>query len=602
MRRTSHSLQRAIERERLLKLKRRRPMMITAMIAGACFVLLFGALSASINTKPVMPPSVAREHMERWLIEDARRVAGEVRLKHIRALEPFYLARDYQPVWLDNYELTPAARELIQALKETSADDWQRYDYALHVLLREVHQLSNTPERATAIDVLLTDAWMTYTKQVLNQQLVPDTNENDHPVRRVSSSDSDPRITDESVLNLLNDALQQRELPVLMEELVPQHRGYMALRKELNRYLELANRGDWQPLPVPLELQPGDRHPAVPVLRNMLVQYGDLESSAFQWLIDSRSETGSDASTPADEELLFDEPLSRALMHFQQRYGLEPSGRVDAETLSWLNLTPYQVAQKIALNMKRWRHLPADLGQRHVMVNMADYKLQYVEDGDVELEMKVIIGKLSRRTPVMTHRISQMELAPTWVVPYRIATQYLLPKFRRKPEYIRDKGFQIVERVDGQDQFVNPDDIDWHQVSRRNFPYRIIQKAGGANALGSVKFLFPNPQSIYLHDTSQPELFSLDGRALSSGCVRVEKPMELAEVLLKGQLGWSRQRVEETIAQNRTTRLRLSNPVPVHLMYWTAWVNQDGQLQIRDDVYRRDIIAGIATGPRDISF
>jgi len=233
---------------------------------------------------------------------------------------------------------------------------------------------------------------------------------------------------------------------------------------------------------------------------------------------------------------------------------------------------------------------------------MADFKLQYVEDDDVELEMKVIIGKLSRRTPVMTHQISQMELAPTWVVPYRIATQYLLPKFRRKPEYIRQKGFQIVERVNGEDQFVNPDDIDWHQISRKNFPYRIIQKAGGDNALGSVKFLFPNPQSIYLHDTSQPELFRLEGRALSSGCVRVEKPMELAEVLLKGELGWSRKRVEDTIAQNRTTRLRLSNPVPVHLMYWTAWVDQHGQLQVRDDVYRRDIVAGIATGPRSISF
>ncbi|WP_221793107.1 L,D-transpeptidase family protein [Oceanobacter mangrovi] len=575
--------------------------MTAALIGGVCVVLLFAALLASSYTKPVMPPAVAREHMERWLIEDARRVAGDVSLKHIRSLEPFYLQRDYQPLWMHNYELTPAAKELMQALKETSADDWQRYDYALSALSREVAQLGNLPEQATAIEVLLTDAFLTYARQVLNHQLLPDTNENDHPVVKVAATDPAPLITDESILALLDNALQQHQLNDLMAELVPRQPGYLAMRKELNHYLELANRGDWQPLPNDLSLQPGDHHAAVPRLRQMLAQYGDLPESAFKWLF--KSDNPQAQPQPDNKQAqVFDDQLAEGLKNFQRRYGLKPSGVVDAETLSWLNLTPYQVAQKIALNMKRWRHLPGDLGKRYVMVNMADYKLEYVDDGDVELEMKVIIGKLSRRTPVMTHKISQIELAPTWVVPYRIATQYLLPKFRRKPGYAREHGFQIVERVDGEDRFINPDEIDWKQVSSRNFPYRIIQRSGDDNALGSVKFLFPNPQSIYLHDTSQPQLFALDKRALSSGCVRVEKPMELAEVLLKGQLGWSRARVEETIAQNRTTRLSLSNPVPVYLMYWTAWVDHSGKLQIRDDIYRRDSVAGIATGPRDLSF
>ena len=151
----------------------------------------------------------------------------------------------------------------------------------------------------------------------------------------------------------------------------------------------------------------------------------------------------------------------------------------------------------------------------------------------------------------------------------------------------------MIGRVDGVDQFISPHAINWNKVTARNFPYRLVQKAGDDNALGSIKFLFPNDKDIYLHDTSQPQLFNLDNRALSSGCVRVEKPRLLAEKLLRGQQGWNRHNIDAAIDQNRTTRIRLQDDVPVYLMYWTAWVDQDGNLQVRDDIYNRDLIAGL---------
>lgn len=575
----------------------------TGWIAITCLVLLFVVLAASINTKPYMPPKVAQKYMEHWLIESARRVAGEVRLKHVRSIEPFYLRREYQPVWMDSYELTKAGQELMQVLRETAADDWRHYGYELATLERETIRLSNIPKQATAVEVLLTDAFVTYAKQALNAELLPDTGEGDHPVRKVSLSSAVPnpgaQISEDQILDLLNQAIQEDRLDQLVDQLTPSHPGYLKLRGELNRYLDIANSGRWYPLPDDLALQTNDRHRLVPHLRWMLSEYGDLSKSALSWFFKA-DEKRTQAPAEHDNydlnqaEFLFDAPLAEALKKFQQRHNINASGTLDDQTRQHLNAPPYQVAQRIALNMKRWRHLPQELGQRHVMVNMADYRLRLMNGGSSELDMKVIIGNLKRRTPVMSHQISLLELAPTWSVPRRIAVTSLLPKLKRNPNYLNEKGYQVIQHVNGVDKFVDPKTINWKKLSARYFPYRLIQKAGKDNALGTIKFLFPNDQDIYLHDTSQRQLFSLDKRALSSGCVRVEKPRLLAEKLLRGQQGWHRSNIDSAIDQNRTTRIRLQDKVPVYLMYWTTWVDDDGNLQVRDDVYKRDLIAGLA--------
>ncbi len=583
-----------------LSQKPQRVIALTGLIGLVCLVLLFAALAASINTKPYMPPKVAQKYMEEWLIESARRVAGEVRLKHVQAIEPFYLRRDYQPVWMDSYELTDAAKDLLQVLRETAADDWRQYGYELPTLERETSRLSNLPKQATAVEVLLTDAFITYAEQALNAELLPDTGEGDHAIRKVAATQStglSERISEDQIVNLLAESIRRNELDSLVEKLTPSHPGYLKLRKQLNRYLAISNSGRWYPLPDDLVLKAGDSHRLVPHLRWMLSQYGDLKKGALSWLFKEAEEhtlapsehATIDLSRP---EFLFDDTLAAALKSFQQRHKLSENGELDQATLAWLNVPPYQMAQKIALNMKRWRHLPRELGDRHVMVNMADYRLQLMNGGSAELDMKVIIGNLDRRTPVMSHKISTLELAPTWSVPRRIAVTSLLPKIRRNPGYLKSKGYQLITRVNGVDQFVNPYDVDWSKVSANYFPYRLVQKAGDDNALGTIKFLFPNNKDIYLHDTSQPQLFNLDKRALSSGCVRVEKPRLLAEKLLRGYQGWTRNNIDSAIDQNRTTRIRLQDEVPVYLMYWTTWVDDDGNLQVRDDVYNRDLIAG----------
>lgn len=572
--------------------------MLTGIIAIVCLLLLFVVLAASVHTKPFMPPKVAQEHMEQWLIESSRQVAGEVRLKHVRAIEPFYLHRDYQPIWMDSYELTDAGRQLLQILRETAADNWLNYGYSLATLERETLRLSNVPRQATSVEVLLTDAFVTYAQQVLNSQLLPDTNEADHQNMRKVSSSNQAIVTEQQIVDLLNDSLKRNDLGKLLEQLTPSHPGYVRLRKELNRYLNLANSGQWQSLPNDLRLSENDRHHYVPYLRWLLEQTNDIPKGAFQWLLKNKQDQGYATSVASEADLddsayVFDNALKQGIISFQKRHRLATTGEIDAATLTWLNVPPHQVAQKISLNMKRWRHLPSDLGQRYVMVNMADYKLELINNGSVELDMKVIIGNQQRRTPVMSQTISTLELAPTWSVPKRIALTSLIPKARRDPNYLERAGFQVIGKVDGVDQFISPQTIDWSRINDKYFPYRIVQKAGDNNALGSIKFLFPNDKDIYLHDTSQPGLFNLDDRALSSGCVRVEKPRLLADKLLRGQQGWTRPNIDSAIDQHRTTRIKLQDQVPVYLMYWTTWVDDQGKLQMRDDVYQRDLVAGL---------
>ncbi len=571
------------------------------MIAGFCALLLFAALAATINTKPYMPPKVAQKYMEYWLIDSARNVAGEVKLKHVRDIEPFYLRRDYQPIWMNSYELTVAGESLVQVLRETQADHWREYGYSLQALLREIRELSNRPKQATAVDVLLTDAFITYAQQALNQELLPDMGESDHPsYRKVSASlDMPEGVSSSEVVELLKQSLNEDRLEDLINQLTPTHSGYQALREQLIHYQKIVDQGKWYALPSDLRLEENERHRLVPHIRWLLSQYGDLKPGAFAWLFKDetllmeapRTSDQFDLSQPSFK---FDKSLVEGLKNYQQRFQLPLTGKIDDKTLAALNIPPYHMAQKIALNMKRWRHLPSSLGDRHIMVNMADFRLQYKEGDKTNLDMKVITGRPLRRTPVLSQTVSTIVLAPTWSVPRRIAVGDILPQIKRDPKYLDRKGFSLVKNVRGIDQYTSAKDVNWKKMSPRYFPYRLVQKAGQGNALGDVKFVLPNDKSIYLHDTNHPELFAREMRALSSGCIRVEKPKLLAEKLIAGQQGWNRRNIDSAISQNRTTHIRLQKPVPVYLMYWTTWVDDEGKLQIRDDVYQRDLIGSLA--------
>lgn len=276
------------------------------------------------------------------------------------------------------------------------------------------------------------------------------------------------------------------------------------------------------------------------------------------------------------------------MRRFQQRHGLQADGSVGEATLAALNVPVEERIRQIEANMERWRWLPRQLEPRYILVNMAGYELQVIEAEQTVLNMRVIVGRDYRQTPVFTSAMTSLVLNPHWYVPRSIFRDDILPRLRRDPEYLERLGMRLFSSLNGNGSEVDAAGVDWAAVDGNSFPYILRQGPGPHNALGRVKFLLPNRYGIFLHDTPDRALFSQPARAFSSGCIRLEDPIELARYVLADEERWSRAGLEAAVAQGRPLGLTLPEPIPVYLVYWTAWVDEAGVLQLRDDIYGRD--------------
>ena len=244
--------------------------------------------------------------------------------------------------------------------------------------------------------------------------------------------------------------------------------------------------------------------------------------------------------------------------------------------------------RKIIINMERWRWLPSSLGKSHVLVNQAAFTVQIHKNGKLVDTRRVIIGKPFHKTPMFSHKISSAEFNPTWTVPRSIAGNEILPKLRKNPNYLAGRNFNIHTSWDKDAPIMNPNSIDWNSVRAKNFPYRIVQQPGEKNALGYVKFLFPNKFKVYMHDTPSRKLFSQQNRAFSHGCIRVEKPLEFASILL----GMKSSKIDSLLKTGKTQRVKIRKGIPVHLTYFTVWFDAKGKVSFHKDIYKRDVLVG----------
>jgi murein L,D-transpeptidase YcbB/YkuD len=253
-----------------------------------------------------------------------------------------------------------------------------------------------------------------------------------------------------------------------------------------------------------------------------------------------------------------------------------------------MNVPVDERLRQMEVNLERWRWLPRSLGDPHVLVNIADFWLRVVEDGRPALQMRVVVGTQYRQTPIFSDEISYLVFNPYWHVPRRIAVEDKLPEFQRTPALVSRLGFEVLEGWGSDTKVVDPATVEWDQLSPSTFPYRLRQRPGPANALGRVKFMLPNPYNVYLHDTPARSLFDETERSFSSGCIRVEHPVDLALYLLKPNDGWTRERVEAAMGKATERSVVLRRKVPVHLLYWTAWMEDADTVHFRTDIYDRD--------------
>jgi L,D-transpeptidase YcbB len=461
-------------------------------------------------------------------------------------LSCFYERRSYAPAWIGEKGVRPDGDDLIAALADAPADGLDPERYRLADLRQRLTQARGNaaPGDLAEIDLRLTDAFLRLATDLrngaVNPQLIAPDCEIDIPEVDLSAS--------------LESALAAGRVRPVLAELAPAHAGYKALKAALAQTRGLAAHGGWPAVPDGPPLKPGDRGERVTALRARLEASGELTP-----------ETPPPA-TPAPRDN-FDAPLQAALVKFQDLHGLDPDGHVGKGTLAALNVTVEQRIRQIEVNLDRWRWLPHDLGERYIMVNIAGFTFDLVEGGHPALSMRVVAGKVTNRTPMFTGRMTNIVLNPYWNVPASIARKEVIPHMERDPGYLEREGLEVTGSGSG---------------------LEVRQKPGPKNALGRVKFLFPNRFDVYLHDTPARSLFSRTVRSFSHGCIRVEKPIELAEYLLKDDPAWTPKRIAAVIARGKEAWVNIPHPLPVHLVYWTAWVDDAGTLQLRDDIYGRD--------------
>ena len=357
---------------------------------------------------------------------------------------------------------------------------------------------------------------------------------------------------------ILQTALEKKEVRPALEGLLPEYPAYASLRETLQEYRAIAERDGWPPVPAGPTLHADERDPRVVALRARLIASGDLGTGEV-----------------ADPEIL-DGHVEQAVRRFQGRHGLVVDGEVGPATLAALNVPVEDRVRQIEINMERWRWLPDDLGRRYILVNTAAFFLEVVEEGESVLAMRVVAGKKARRTPVLSGEMTYLVLNPYWHIPHKLAVRDILPKIKKDPGYLDRQGIRVFENWEEFAPEIPRETIDWSSITEHNFFFKLRQDAGPANALGRVKFMFPNKFAVYLHDTPSRYMFKRNRRDFSSGCIRVEGPIDLAVYVLRGDPEWTREEVLSVIDSGESRIVWLPEPIPVHVLYWTAWVDRRG--------------------------
>lgn len=513
----------------------------------------------------------------------------------------FYELRGSLPAWTAAGGPRPEALELMTALAAAGGEGLPPETYGATALagrLDLLPLLGDGPlaaEERADLEVALTRAALLYATHLLRGRVEP---ASVNPAWYAT-----PRRAD--LAALLAEAVEEKRVGQALAGLAPPHAEYARLRAELTRYRGLAGSG-WPEVPDGPTLRAGDRAPwsRLRPLELRLAAEGYLPAVVPRL----RPAIGDPAAATEAEELVYDTPLRAAVTEFQRRHGLRGvagEGELDAETVRELNVPAAARVRQIELNLERWRWLPGDLGDLHLRVNLPAFGLTAFAGGRQELAMAVVIGRQGWGTPLFHGEVDQIVLNPEWNVPEAIATREILPEARRDPGYLAREGYEVLTGWEADALLVDPSTIDWRQVEPESFRYRFRQPPGPRNALGRVKFVFPNRHSIYLHDTPAREVFRRSVRAVSHGCIRVEKARELALWALRREGGWDGDRLEAAIASGETRWLRLARPLPVFLLYWTAFPPDEpdaGPLHFRADLYGVDraladaLAAGAGTG------
>ena len=510
--------------------------------------------------------SFAQENLTSLIIQDridqilttGQLDIGYANVASKQILPKLYERNNFQLIWKNPQNVT----DLLNELGNIEEDGLNPEDYHLSTLLvQKLHlEQSDSPEPSLMADydILLTDslirlAYHLHFGKVEPESLHPDWN----MTRKIN--DTDP-------VENIEKTLRSAQLADALKKSRPQLKSYSLMRAALKKYREIQEAGGWEAVPEGPTLKVGMTDERIPKLRKRLAVTGHFEGT----------------NTKSDH---FDEDLEKAVVGFQKSYRLVADGAVGKNTYKTLNVPVKRKIGQIRVNLERFRWISRNIPEEFIVVDIAGFRVYHYRNFNIKWTSKVQVGKAFRKTPVFNSQIKYLVFNPTWTVPPTILREDIIPKIKKNPEYLQKMKISVIDR---KGRIVDPSLVDWSKYSSKNVPYTFRQEPGTHNALGRIKFIFPNKHFIYLHDTPSRSLYARKDRAFSSGCIRVEKDIELAEILLNDPEKWNQQNIQNLMDTLETKRVNLPKPMPISLLYWTVRFDEKGKIIFKKDVYDRD--------------
>ena len=514
-----------------------------------------------LSPMSVVAENSVSDHIKQHMLQ--LKQSGELELEGVQiasrqVVPKLYERRDYSPVWSNTNSVQQLFDQIHLAYDEGLNPDDYHLD-KLKSLQLQLEQAPGEPSISATYDVLLSDALFRLAYHLLFGKVDPETFNPDWNLAR--------EINNRDPVELMQTAITNATIEqILVSKRTFNLPQFASMKVALKKYRELEAQGGWSAIADGETLKNGMQDARVSELRNRLVVTGDqpLEKS-----------TGD----------VFDEDVELAVKLFQVRHALNDDGVVGPATLRALNVPIEQRIDQIRVNLERMRWIMHGVPDSFLVADIAGYELYYVKDRQIAWRTRTQVGKPYRETPVFRGDIKYMEFNPTWTVPPGILAKDILPKLKKNPAYLETKRFQVLTNSG---KIVDPDTIDWNKYTARNFPYMLRQTPGPHNALGQVKFIFPNKHFVFMHDTSHRAFYDRSTRTFSSGCIRVKNPLKMAELLLEEEPEWDRTRIDQVIDSGKTTRVILKQTMPVLLFYWTVTVEEDGSVRFKEDPYGRD--------------
>ncbi|MCK5241019.1 L,D-transpeptidase family protein [bacterium] len=525
---------------------------------------------------PLLSINMVSNHLKNWVDNTEHKKTIRIGARTIAAvpwIKAFYSARNYKPVWLNVNGPLSRAYTLARAVEEVDKEGLRPEKYhvkKINKILKGIRQGKYQsggflhPVHLAALEIFLTDAFFMCASHLAWGQV-------------------DPRLVDERLLPeqiehdfvaLLNQTLETEDFLNFFARVVPKSREYQQLKTALVEYRLLQKKEKCLRIFPKLRLVKGVRdRRTIPALRYKLGLLGDL------------------IQTSALDDTLFNDEVELALMHFQIRHGLKVSGELNEETIQQLNKPMEEYIVHLEANLERMRWRTYNWEDQYLVVNIPDFSLKMISKNKTVLHMRVVVGKQYTKTPIFSDKLRFVVLNPVWKIPPAIILREKLWKIRHEKNYFKRHHIKVTRGWGKNAQDIDPATVDWRKVRIKDFygKYRFRQTSGPSNPLGRVKFMFPNKYNVYLHDTPQRKLFRKEARYFSSGCIRLEKPLKLAAACLRGNRFWTPRRIEAAVKGKLKQKIKLTKSIPIHILYRTAWVDKDGVVQFRKDIYGRDI-------------